>query len=351
MIEAMQSRELFTLEGSAAGIRGTHHRVRESGLRAELHPGEGAGAGVVFVNSLSPTRAANGDLAVYLADAFAECGYPSFRIDLPGFGDADGDPPPELHDFINRGAYASIGSAAITELVARFDLPGVIVIGHCAGALTALYTAGASKECCGLIMTSPYFYLPPVSMRPKLRRQLSALALQNKGFRYLRYIYDGLRAVRLKADLVLRSRPVRSLGRAFDRLKAISPFFRRTALPENANRNLLRCWKEVASGGLPILLLMEPGQNATGAKPKLGEFDYIQHILDIAGRRGRVVVDCADGADHSFANCLGRASVRRLTEQWLSSNFPRTAQRGSESGPASSEFSEDGEIAQSVTGR
>lgn len=347
MNNAIESRELFALGGSAAGIRGTYHKVRDTDMYAEQRPVERSGVGVVFLNSLSPTRAANGDLAVYLADAFAKCGYPSFRIDLPGFGDADGDPPHGLHDFINRGDFASVGSGAITQLAARYGLSRMIVVGHCAGALNALYTAGASKECCGLIMTSPYFYLPPASIRPNFRRKLSVMALRSRFCRYLRYIYDGLSVIRVRFHELLQSRPARVVRRGLDRLKDMFRVLRRDVLPENANRNLLRCWKDVSSSGYPILVLLEHGQKAATSKVKTSEFDYIQHILDVAGPKGNVSVRYADGADHSLANRVGRTSVQYLTKQWLNAYFSHanSGVSGASSSPA--EMAEGYEIVHS----
>jgi hypothetical protein len=57
-------------------------------------------------------------------------------------------------------------------------------------------------------------------------------------------------------------------------------------------------------------------------KPRIGEFDYLGYALRLAGRMSRVVVKVADGADHSFANRLGRDAVRVHAEQWLGEYFP-----------------------------
>jgi len=67
-----------------------------------------------------------------------------------------------------------------------------------------------------------------------------------------------------------------------------------------------------------------PGIKASGSKPRLGEFDYIQHVLKLAGRKSRVVVKTIDKADHSFANREARDAVREEIENWLATNFPLT---------------------------
>jgi hypothetical protein len=80
----------------------------------------------------------------------------------------------------------------------------------------------------------------------------------------------------------------------------------------------------VASAGLPILLLKAPGIKAQGAKPRVGEFDYIDYVVKLGGRKSRVSVEFVEGADHSFANREGREAVERHIAGWLASHFPLT---------------------------
>ncbi len=300
MFQAIEGRELVTLDGHGVLLRGTFHRPQAQGPDAEPDSAIRNRVGLVLLNSLSLPRAAAGDSAVYWADSFASCGYPTFRFDLPGLGDTAGSIPTELLNFINEGGYGSVGSAKVKELVERFGLSGVILFGHCAGAVSAIYAAAANREeCKGLILLDPYFHLPQ-AVRPKLRQRLSDWALQSRIGAVVSNIYDRIRDI----SLVLRG----------------------DALPGNANSSLLSCWKGLASTGLPILLLKAPGRKAPGTKPRVGEFDYLKHVLQIAGRKSQVVVELIETADHSFANRAGRASVRRHTERWLNDSFPLTKQ-------------------------
>jgi pimeloyl-ACP methyl ester carboxylesterase len=294
--QAIEGRELITLDGSGVRLRGTFHRPR--GSSSGSVPGAGAEKriGVVFLNSLSLPRASTGDSAVYWAESFADCGYPSFRVDLPGLGDTAGDIPLELLNFINAGGYASIAAAKIDELVERFDLSGVVLVGHCAGTVSAIYAAAAGPgKCKGLVLLDPYFHVAQ-AVRSKVRQGLSDWALESKIGRVASNIYDRLRDIR--------------------------QFLRRNALPGNANFGLLSRWKAVASTGLPILLLKAPARKAQGTKPRVGEFDYLKYVLGLAGRNSKVVVELIEGTDHSFANRQGRAGVRDHTERWLTSYFP-----------------------------
>ncbi len=302
------------LDGFGVPVRGTFHKPYGDsfGLRSNLAPEHRVG--VVFLNGLSATRSSNGDAAVSWADSFAERGYPSFRIDLPGFGDSEGDPPSEWLAFVNQGGYTSIASAKVDELVARFDLSGIILVGHCAGAISALYTAGVSRKCKGLVLMEPYFHLPQ-GAPSKVREQLHVWALQNKFGGFLSNIFDLLKQIRL--------------------------FFYGNMPPENANLPLLRCWRKLATTDLPILILKAPSRKVTGRKSKVGEFDYIEYIVGLAGRRNRVTVKVLDDANHSFANRLGRAALRQQTASWLHDFFIRGKQEKQTGGSSSFESVEN----------
>jgi pimeloyl-ACP methyl ester carboxylesterase len=295
MKQSIESRELITLDSFGAVVRGTYHRSRDTNPDAY----EQQRVGILFLNSLSLPRTATGDSAVYWAESFAECGYPSFRIDLPGLGDSDGSLPVELLDFINSGGFAAVASDKVREVVERFDLSGVILVGHCAGVVSALFAAEKCPQCRGLILMDPYFHLPQ-AIRPKVRQKLSNWALHSAMGRIASDVYDQLR-------------------KFYRRLRGSRP-------PSNANFALLRCWKDVASPGLPVLLFKAPARKAFGSKPRAGQFDYLQHVLKLAGRRGQVTVKFVHGTDHSFANKVGRSAIRQLTENWLKVHFPKAGE-------------------------
>ena len=287
LAQAIPGRELIELPGHGVMVRGTLHWSR---------PATDGRIGIAFLNSLSLPRTATGDSAVYWAESFAASGYPSFRIDLPGLGDTNGDIPSEVLNFINAGGYAEITAAKVKELVETFGLSGVILIGHCAGTISAINAATACKEVCeGLILLDPYFHITQ-AIRPMVRRGLSNWALHSRIGRTLSNFYDRTRNIRLR--------------------------FRGNALPRNANFPLLSRWKEVASSGVPILMIKAPSRKSSGTGPRQGEFDYLKYVLQLAGRKGHVVVELIEGTDHSFANRLGRIAVQQRIESWLGNYFP-----------------------------
>jgi len=292
MIQAIAKRELMVLDGLGVRLQGTYHRPA-GGL--SVASGAGDRVGILFVNSLSLPRAESGDSAVHWADAMAMQGYPTFRIDLPGLGDSAGNASTDLLDRINGGEFASVTTAVMKEIVSRFELSGLVVFGHCAGSVSAVYAGAATSECRGLILLDPYFHLPQAK-RPRLREELSGWARRSK--------VGGL------------------LSNLYDRTKKVSMRLRGGGPPGNANLQLLARWKQVATAGMPVLLLKAPGIKAQGTKPRVGEFDYIDHVMKLAGRRNRVSAEFVKGADHSFANRAGREAVRKHIADWLAVHFP-----------------------------
>jgi pimeloyl-ACP methyl ester carboxylesterase len=301
MATAIKTRELIRLAGDGVTIRGTYHKVHDDGSEAGRFPRDRMG--VVFLNGLSATRAGHGDAVVSWADSLAERGYPSFRLDLPGCGDSAGDPPAQQLAVIDRGGYAPVLSVTIKELMARYNLAGVILAAHCSGTVSAIYTAAIASGCKGLVLMDPYFHHPQ-TMKPKIRVQLNLWSLRSRIGAPLRVLYDLHKVIRL--------------------------FLRGKALPENANVPLLRVWKGLASSGLPMLILQAPVRKAPVIKPRVGEFDYLKYLLSSSGRNWRVDAELIDGANHSFSDSLGRTAVRRQTERWLTACFPLTEETGSD---------------------
>src|ERR1039458_1468342 len=138
MKQTLRTRALITLNRTDVKLRATYHKPADRWDVDDLQATAIGRIGVVLINALSTPRAGLGDSMVYWAEAFANCGYPSFRFDLPGLGDTCGKIPMELLTFITKGGYASVFTDKVKELVEGFGLSGVVIVGHCAGAVTAL---------------------------------------------------------------------------------------------------------------------------------------------------------------------------------------------------------------------
>jgi pimeloyl-ACP methyl ester carboxylesterase len=286
--QVTETRELFTLNCQGAVLRGTFHKPPKDFPRT-------SSTGILFLAGFSMPRAAHGDAAVYWAASFANFGYPSFRVDLPGSGDSSADVPADLFQFVSTGGHERVAAAAVKQLVERFNLSGVVIMGHCAGAISAIFAAAICEERRGLILLDTPFHLPPPG-RPRVREALFHWSTRNR--------FGGL------------------LSNIHDQIKKIRLFLRRNAPPENTNFPLLKRWKDLASGGLPILLLNAPPPKASATKPRVGKFDYLRHILKLAGNRSRVDVKIIESAHHTFSDPMGRDAVRREVEQWMPTFFP-----------------------------
>jgi len=290
MLTAIDGREAISVAVGGLQLRGTYHTA---GGPAQPDSGQtnpmAQSVGVLFMNPGFTPRSALGDSAVYWCESLAAGGYPCFRFDLPGLGDSDGEAPAQILDFINKGGYAPAVSSLMKALADRYSLTGIVVVGHCAGAVTALFSATQTKECAGLVLTDPYFFLP--QERARFWLELRSWSSWSRVGAAVSAFYYVLRHLRL---LIGRNRP-----------------------PRNANLPLLRCWNQLSSAGLPILVLKAPALKARGLKPRIGEFDYIGYLQSIASPRNRVSIEFIEGTNHSFADKKGRRAVRKNIEQWL----------------------------------
>lgn len=285
----IDTRELFTLEAPDYVIRGTFHRARAS---REASPGGAlprSSVGVIILNSLAPTRAGKGDSSVAWAETFAGSGYPTIRIDLPGFGDSSGNPPERLLDFINNGDYAPVAADAVAQIANKFNLKSVVLCGLCAGAVSAIFTAAISRECRGLIVLDPYFHLP-LTHKASPRSRLAKI----------------IPAGKLRLALKRLSNWVTGTRRRFVKTK----------FPENSNHPLLDRWLELVHSGMPILVFDHPPNTRRDEG-----FDYLAYLSQFAKPQDRVVIRTIRGPDHTFANKLGKAAVRQFGLEWLDNNF------------------------------
>jgi hypothetical protein len=295
MKETIETRELIVLDGLDVIIRGTYHKAYDDCDRTQPQRIGRGSIGILFLNSPSPTRAAHGDSAVYWADSFAECGYPSFRLDLPGFGDSEENLSTEMLNFPNPKGCPSIASVKIRELVTRFDLEGVVIVDQCPSSVGTIYAAASSPECKGLVLMDPCLDLPQ-AIRSAIRQHPRDFTSQ--------------RCRRLSSAIYSsQTQP------HFSPSGSNSPEIANCCPPLRSN--------EMALTGLPILIFRAPDRKA-----KLNEFDQFDYLVDLASRETQVVINVLDTAHHSFASQLGRMTVRRRTEAWLKTCFPLVPQKG-----------------------
>lgn len=257
-------------------------------------------------------RAGNGDSVVYWADALAKCGYVTFRFNFPGMGDADGDFSIPGLDIIG-GAYRPALSSIADQLVERFRLRTLVVVGHCDMAVNAVYAAAAGQNIDGLILLDPYFHLP----QPIKKGLLLTLHMQVvKALAWDRIAQPKLRAVSLASLAAIR--------RMYRRFSPNRLVISRDKLPANANLPLLGCWKQLAANRIPMLVLRSPIST-----PKPGEFDYLAFLQRDSTASDRVTImnverEGAVACTHAFMERAGKEIVRINAERWLRTCFAST---------------------------
>jgi pimeloyl-ACP methyl ester carboxylesterase len=289
VIQTTKTREVFTLDCQGNRLCCTYHIPPQGSLRSNQ-------PGILLLSGFPMPRAAHGDAAVYWATSYAELGYPSFRVDLPGVGDSIGNVPKELLAYTTAGGYERVAAEIADQIVARFELSGIVILGQCGGGISAIFAAAVSDKCLGLILLDPPFNLPPVA-RPSVKRALFHWSTKSR--------IGGL------------------LSNGYDQFKKLSLKLRKNAPPKNANFALLKRWKYVTSAGMPILLLNVPEPKATDKQARAGKFDYRKYILDVAGSRNRVDARLVVGANHTFSNPLGKAAIRENVAEWMQKVFPK----------------------------
>jgi len=310
MKTSIPTRELIGVKVGGYSVRGTYHKpaVRDP---STPNIGETSRIGVVFLNPGILPRAATGDSGVYWADSVAACGYPTFRFDLPGLGDSEGNLPTKVIDFqssVNSGDYEGVLRGLTKNLVELCDLRGVVVLGFCSGAVTSLYAAANDDHVRGLILMDPYFYVQ--------REITSRSVLSHWQMRVMRSVEDDWQDSsstehNLWLSLVLKLRVIQHA------IKHAVLRARGQGLPGTANLPLIHRWKQVVSSQRPMLVL-----SSSWSKPHGGAFDYFDYLLSASDGRSRVEFEVIEGTNHNFADGAGKAAVQRSIQEWLRQNFP-----------------------------
>jgi hypothetical protein len=293
----------LTVEGMP--LNGTCHLPE----RWPLSGGERA-VGILFSNFGYTPRSGRGDFAAYLADSMTLQGFASFRFDMPGLGDSAGEVPHEVlpfYEMVQEGHYVKYISGLRTQLVRRYGLSGMIYLGHCGSATTAVYAAqqDRSPDLIGLILLEPSF----VWYRP--------LSKADRRFRERRSrLHDWLSRVHGGEAMIV----------AYGFLKRCYASMQRTRLPASANRNILIAYNELFSRRFPMLVL-----TASSVKHNNAAFDYLGYLSRRGCPSSLKHVEIS-GTDHAFVKGDGKVAALHQIETWvLQELFPYLASKGHES--------------------
>ncbi len=115
--------------------------------------------GVVYLPGIVLGLTAVHRLAVDVACEFQRDGYPVLLFDHARIGESEGSfvsgPYEEFVNFIKQGGLVDDTLEALQFFLSRCNLENIILIGHCGGALTALYAAQKSNKIAQLILIVP----------------------------------------------------------------------------------------------------------------------------------------------------------------------------------------------------
>jgi alpha-beta hydrolase superfamily lysophospholipase len=300
--EAIPTRELISVVSNGVCLRGTYHKP--------VACADGRRVGILIPNGGVAPRAGMADASVYWADWLSQRGFPVFRFDLPGLGDSDRDPAAAGIDFqahADTGGYGPWLSDIMSRIVTRFELAGLVLLAHCSGGVTAIFAASANQHSRGLILLDPYFHFQPES-----DGQSAVTSLNRRVFRNLARDWSAHPLVRATG-----LRVISCLRKIYHGLSRTRVFVRRKKLPEGANLPLIRCWNQLASAGVPMLVL-----RSDSYAPRAGRFDYIDYLAHHSSRGLRMTLKPVDGASHAFAERVSIEAVAKSAEEWLNTCFP-----------------------------
>jgi pimeloyl-ACP methyl ester carboxylesterase len=315
-------REILEINCLNTRLVGTYHSAPVDETRSPA-------LGLLFFNSGFLPRSPVGDLTTRLSDHFAELGLPSFRFDMPGLGDSEGDLSADVETFFSQvlaGAHGEIAARLSAELVRRYRLQGLVLAGLCGGAVTSVYAAAArssNSAIAGLALLDPSFKLITPAPRPGSKPADSTSAKKTNSSNAT------LESWRVKVLSTAAGQHAKRLYRASAKPVILSVRravrrIRGEPLPKEANMVFIDAMKGVASRGLPMLVLM-----AGAEEDRTEKFDYLRHISNGLGRN--FLYRYLPETTHSFVEGDGESIVTRNLQQWLGTVNPGLGARFADS--------------------
>jgi pimeloyl-ACP methyl ester carboxylesterase len=117
------------------------------------------GLGVLYLPGIVLGATAVHRLGIELAHRLAKDGHTTCLFDPAGVGESDSDYPAgthrELSAWVESGSFVDDTLQALDFLAERAGLRRMVLVGHCGGALTAMYAAARHPAACGALLISP----------------------------------------------------------------------------------------------------------------------------------------------------------------------------------------------------
>jgi pimeloyl-ACP methyl ester carboxylesterase len=276
-----------------------------------LHvPAPARATAVVFLSSGLQNRAGPHRMYVKAARRFAEDGFVSLRLDLPGVGDSAERPLEANFDCHDDEPVAH----ATKHLTERHGVERIVLLGLCAGARVALRAAVRDPRVAGVVAWSAPVVSGPVNMpvakgggaymgRTQAKRQLREWApkLVNPVVWY-RYLAAG-----------------KSLGSGWAMMRrAMSGLLPERFRPTSDRQNDFLYAVTTLAASPQGRLLFVYGEEDTVARGELAE--RFPTIARNASPRCELVV--VPGGDHTFTRAASTDEAIARTADWLIRHFP-----------------------------
>lgn len=310
------TRKIVSIRADGVLLQGTAHYGDDFSDDLRGRGGNTERVGVLFLNPGYLPRSARGDLYVRMADQLAREGHLVFRFDLSGLGESDGELPESVLPFfikVQTGQYAAETSLLVHELVQRYGLRGIVLAGICGGAVTAIF---AAQKCAhglvsGLVLLDPTFktfsaQLPPAAPKKGVAGVVSDALSRIRGT-----------SVRIRAKIV-RTDFGERLSVAYAKVKKTVRTLMLNKLPANSNLDLIHCWRDQTSNGLPMLVF-----NADSEARRLDEYDYSHYLLKGASHTTTWIT--IEDTNHSFLEGKAPEILQATITQWMAAHFSEKA--------------------------
>jgi hypothetical protein len=270
--------------------------------------------GIVFLNAGANHRVGPNRLYVSLARDLAARGYPAFRFDVGGLGDAGPAPGMTENQVYSKDSVADI-KAAMTFLKSIRDLHHFVLVGICSGGFLAFHTSAEDARVAGqiLINSQTFEWKKGDSLEPSVK----------SGYKSTRYYLHALwrpRVWTLALQGRLDVRGVagalgnRSTARAEVRLKDLVARWR--GRPEVCNE-IERGFRAVSDRGVRSLLVFSSND---------GGLDMIEQYLGSGASRmqayANLRLEIVDGADHTFTQIDAQKRLNTLITRFVEGSWP-----------------------------
>ncbi len=299
--------------------------------------GEGTPDRQVGINLLNPGikyRVAPNRLNVILARCLARLGYTVLRFDPEGIGDSEGDLPSgglvgDIWGMIQQGRFVPDVLDANDFLLKRHDLPRLVLMGNCGGAITALLAAAEDSRVSGLSLADVPVYLWS-SSRSFADTAVGGGASVDRLFAgYLKRVLNPgswYRFLTLKSDYAALGKIVRAkvagapanrksrAGRAHD--------LERVCRERGLNSRFFRSYQACARRGIPTLFLVAGNDPGRDTFQKFFLEWYLAQQASEEERRLAEVRNIED-ANHVYSLTEWQRAMIGHIESWLARTHPR----------------------------